>query len=199
MPLLDVRNLSRQPLLSDVTFSLEGGQCLGLEGPSGSGKSVLLRSIADLDPAEGEVLLDGAARSTMKADDWRKAVAYVAAEPAWWSERVSDHFEDKGEGARLAALLGLEGAMDWPVARLSTGEGQRLSLARTLAVRPRILLLDEPTSGLDAVAADHVSNMLRRFLREGGAIILVAHDPGLLDDMATCRFVMEAGQLTEKV
>jgi len=199
MPLLDVRNLSRQPLLSAVTFSLEGGQCLGLEGPSGSGKSVLLRSIADLDPAEGEVLLDGVVRSAMKAEDWRKSVAYVAAEPAWWSEQVGDHFDDKDEGARLAALLGLDGAMDWPVARLSTGEGQRLSLARTLAIRPRILLLDEPTSGLDAVAADHVSDMLRRFLGEGGAIILVAHDPLLLDDMATCRFVMTAGQLTEKV
>jgi ABC-type multidrug transport system ATPase subunit len=199
MPLLNVRNLSRQPLLSAVTFSLEGGQCLGLEGPSGSGKSVLLRAVSDLDPSEGEVLLDGVARSTMKADDWRRSVAYVAAEPAWWGEEVGDHFEDRDEGARFAALLGLDGAMDWPVARLSTGEGQRLSLARTLAIAPRVLLLDEPTSGLDAGAAKHVTDVLRRFLSEGGAIILVAHDPGLLDHMATCRFAMKAGHLTEKV
>lgn len=195
LALLTVENLSRPPLLNPVTFTLEAGECIGVEGPSGSGKSMLLRAIADLDPVEGKVALNDVARAGMPASEWRSRVCYVAAESAWWADLVGDHFADETEGARVADALGLRGAMDWKVARLSTGEGQRLALARALAIGPDILLLDEPTSGLDARATELVIDRVRAFLAAGGAVILVAHNPRLLDELAARRYRMESGTL----
>ncbi len=197
MPLLQIDNLARPPLLKPVTFALEAGECVGIEGPSGSGKSTLLRAIADLDPAVGEVTLKDSSRSITPAPAWRAKVCYVAAEPAWWTERVGEHFPNEAEGARLAAALGLKGAMDWMVSRLSTGEGQRLSLARALAREPDVLLLDEPTSGLDAKATELTVAEIRAFLKAGGSVILVAHDSRLLDGLATRRYRMDGGTLRE--
>ncbi|RMF11360.1 MAG: ATP-binding cassette domain-containing protein [Alphaproteobacteria bacterium] len=195
MALLEVRSLARPPLLGPVSFTLDAGTCLGIEGPSGSGKSTLLRALADLDPARGEVFLNGTARNSMPAAAWRARVCYVAAEPAWWAERVGDHFADEERGARLAEALGLAGAMDWTVTRLSTGEGQRLGLARALAGKPAVLLLDEPTSGLDRDAARRVARALERLLEDGGSVVLVAHDPALLDSLAARRLRMANGRL----
>jgi putative ABC transport system ATP-binding protein len=108
-------------------------------GASGSGKTLLLRAIADLDPHHGEVSLDRASCSSLPAPDWRRSVALVMAESQWWSERVGDHFEHGVDGGWLEQLALPAAAMTWEVARCSTGERQRLGLLRTLMHEPAAL------------------------------------------------------------
>src|SRR6266704_3534645 len=98
-------------------------------GPSGVGKSLLLRAIVDLDSSTGIVTLEAQARNTMAANEWRKRIALVPAESGWWSDRVRDHFPAKFDATELIGKLGLAGSFDWEVGRLSSGERQRLALA----------------------------------------------------------------------
>jgi len=175
--MLSIRNLSGISI-GPIDLKLANGDVVAITGPSGAGKSMMLRAIADLDPNQGELLLDGQERETFHAPDWRRRVCYVAAETSWWAERVGNHFEDKNTAISLLEEVGLgETAMDWSIPRLSTGEKQRLGLARSLLGKPRVLLLDEPTSALDDVNRRLVDDLLRKQADEGCAIIIVTHDP----------------------
>ncbi|MEE8533175.1 MAG: ATP-binding cassette domain-containing protein [Alphaproteobacteria bacterium] len=166
------------PGLDPIDLDIDAGECLALTGPSGSGKSLVLRALADLDPNEGRVTLDGRAREATPAPEWRRQVAYLAAEPGWWEDVVGDHFADRGALAELLPILGLaEGLLGQRVGETSTGERQRLALARVLLNEPRVLLLDEPTAALDEAAARCVEDVLAERLRRGAAILLVTHDP----------------------
>lgn len=181
-----------------VDFDLERGECVALTGPSGSGKTLLLRALADLDPNEGRVTLDGAARERFPAPRWRRLVGYLPVESGWWADMVGDHFPDRQAAAELTAALGLPAkALDWPVARLSTGERQRLALARALIQAPKVLLLDEPTSGLDGQATERVEALLRARLAAGTAILLATHDRGQAARMARRLLRLEGGRVTE--
>jgi ABC-type bacteriocin/lantibiotic exporter with double-glycine peptidase domain len=96
--------------LGPIDFALRPGECVSVAGKSGAGKSVLLRMVADLDPHEGDALLDGAACSGMPAPKWRRMVTYVAAESGWWDERVGAHFSpgtDLADGGGASASRGM--------------------------------------------------------------------------------------------
>jgi len=182
-------------------LTVADGECVAIAGPSGAGKSVFLRMIADLDPHVGTVRLDAASREAMPAPRWRRLVTYVAAESGWWADAVAAHFGATIEPARAllpAVNLAVE-ALDWPVARLSSGERQRLALVRALVQEPRALLLDEPTAALDPDATAAVEALLRRVLQRGTSIVLVSHDPRQADRLAARQFRMEAGQLKARV
>ena len=192
-----LRNL-RSPVVTAEALTLASGECVALMGASGSGKSRLLRAIVDLEPNEGEVTLDGRSREAFAAPEWRRAVAYVPAESGWWDEQVAPHFPTGGLSPDGLAAVGLpETAGQWQVARLSTGERQRLALLRALAHAPQVLLLDEPTSGLDAEAAGKVESQLQEELSRGVAILLVTHDPAQADRLARRCYRMVAGRLEE--
>lgn len=175
--MLSVSNLSTT-VLKPASFQVEAGECVSVQGKSGSGKSVLLRALADLDPSTGEVRLNGDLREDMPAPLWRRRVTYVAAESGWWEDRVGAHFAQPDRAAALAGALGLPGeVMDWPVVRLSTGERQRLALVRALVQRPEVLLLDEPTGPLDAEATERVEALLHAELARGARVLIVTHAP----------------------
>ena len=194
--MLSVRDLST-PVLKPASLHVAAGACLAVLGASGAGKSVLLRAIADLDPNQGEVRLGGRSRESMPAPAWRRLVAYVAAESGWWLERVGDHFAGPRAAVPLVDALGLRAdALDWPVARLSSGERQRLALARTLVGRPAVLLLDEPTAALDAASVERVEVLLRAELARGTAILLVTHAAAQAERLADARLCMEGGCLS---
>ncbi len=182
--------------MGPVDLALADGECVALSGPSGSGKSLLLRAIADLDPNDGRVSLDGTQREAVDAPAWRRQVTYVAAVSAWWADRVAAHFGDDEASRPILEALGLPpAALDWTVARLSTGERQRLALARALVLGSRVLLLDEPTAALDPDATAAVEAVLEDRLGRGTAILLVSHDVAQAKRLARRRFRVEGGML----
>jgi phosphate-transporting ATPase len=192
---LTLRGLERAGL-EPVDLDLAPGACIAVGGPSGAGKTLMLRAIADLDPHDGTVALDGVASEAMPAPVWRRRVTYVPAEAGWWAEAVSGHYEDWPAAAALAERLGLPAACgDWPITRLSTGEKQRLALIRALLGSPDVLLLDEPTSGLDPEATAAVEALLRERLAAGLALLLVTHDAALADRLGDRRYRLDAGRL----
>ncbi len=186
----------RRPGFGPFTLSVADGTCCAVTGPSGAGKSVLLRMVADLDPHDGQVLLDGVDRNSLPAPEWRRRVTYLAAESGWWADRVGDHFptpnpdfEPNRDSLRLPA-----GVLDWPVTRLSTGERQRLALLRGLAGTPRILLLDEPTAALDPAATAAVEAILRARLARGMALLLVSHSADQVVRLADATYPVADGR-----
>ena len=196
--LLSVRGLVRAGI--DIPdFELAPGEALAVVGPSGSGKSLFLRALADLDPNEGDLRLAGDAREAMPGPAWRWRVTYVPAESGWWAEHVREHFEDWD--AALGCIEGMGFQADtgeWPVSRLSTGERQRLALARAFTQGPDVLLLDEPTSGLDVQMMLAVEAWLKDFLATGGGLIFTTHDPAQARRLAKRCLRFEAGAATEE-
>lgn len=195
--MLRIRQLSRLGL-APFDLDLADGECVALSGPSGAGKTILLRAVADLDPNQGSVSLDGVGREDMAAPQWRARVCYLAAEAGWWADTVAAHFPDGRAAAAQFAELGLPpDALGWSLARASTGERQRLALARVLLLAPRVMLLDEPTSGLDPEAAARVEAILSARLEQGAALLLVTHATEQAGRMAQRRLTIEGGRLTE--
>nr|WP_307735821.1 ATP-binding cassette domain-containing protein [Massilia pinisoli] len=195
---LAVRGL-RSPFGGPFTFDVHAGECIAIQGPSGAGKSVLLRMLADLDPHDGDALLDGRAATSMPAPDWRALVVYQAAEPAWWEPTARAHFAP-ADGAFVDEALGALGLaptlLDVPIERLSTGERQRLALVRSLARGPRVLLLDEPTAALDPDAVARVEALLRDRLAQGMAMLVVTHAAEQARRLARRVFRLQNGRLT---
>ena len=201
MPALRIERLATK-LIGGICLEIAAGECLALVGPSGAGKSLLLRAIVDLDPSTGNVMVGARARDDMPASEWRKLVALVPAESGWWADRVGEHFPAKSDAAGLIAKLGLAGSLEWEVGRLSTGERQRLALARALCRRPRALLLDEPTASLDDNVTGRVEDIIRECCGKGMAVLLVTHDRPQAERMAKRVLRMSGGkidQLSESV
>ena len=179
-------------------LDLARGECVAVLGASGAGKSVLLRLIADMDVGTGAVTLDGFDRDRTSGPQWRRRVVYQAAEPAWWAPDAAAHFRP-GDLAQVHALLPMLGLsldlMDVDIARLSTGERQRLALVRSLAVGPDVLLLDEPTASLDAASTAAVEALLRERMDSGLAVLLVTHSREQAARMGQRAFDMIDGAL----
>ncbi len=197
-PLLAVRGLNREGL-EPVTFDLMQGECLAVRGASGSGKSLLLRAIADLDPNRGTIRLAGQSREAMTGPDWRRQVCYLAAEPGWWAERAEEHFSSAEKINKwMEALLLSKELLKQPVSRLSTGERQRLALVRALEIRPRVLLLDEPTAALDETATRAVEEVIRRWLAEGHGALWASHDLPQLSRLGNRCLALTQGRVREE-
>ncbi len=174
-----------------VALAVGHGECLAVTGASGTGKSLLLRMLADLVPHAGEVWLDGAAQRAMPAPEWRRRVSYVATDAAWWGSRVAEHFAPGSDPLPMLSRLRLpEGITGTAPERLSTGERQRLSLARAMARGPGVLLLDEPTSALDPEATARVEAVLAEWRDAGGILVVTSHDAAQVARLATRRLAL---------
>jgi len=131
--ILEGRTLRRLHV-GPIDFALRPGECVSIGGKSGAGKSVLLRMVADLDPHEGDALLDGAACSDMPAPKWRRKVTYVAAESGWWDERVEAHFSSGTDFAALFHAVGIPAeAWTWPIASVGLDSNDLDTLQTRLA------------------------------------------------------------------
>lgn len=184
------------------SFLVKRGECVGLSGKSGIGKTLLLRAVTDLIPHQGTISLDGRTCSSYPAPVWRSMVTMVAADSSWWYDRVGEHFDVVAGDTFIDTYfprMGLEKEMmGWQVRRLSTGERQRLALLRTLQKKPAVLLLDEPSSGLDRYHTDLLERCVAGWRQEKNiSIIWVSHDPEQLKRVATRELRMEADGLAE--
>ncbi|MFV0665291.1 ABC transporter ATP-binding protein [Denitromonas sp.] len=183
--------------LTDVSLDIPPGHILALSGPSGSGKSRLLRALANLDPHAGRVSLGDMAQDRVRGHIWRRAVMMVPADSQWWADTVGAHFPDGATDDLEALGFGPE-TLDWQVGRLSSGEKQRLALLRTVAHRPRALLLDEPTANLDPDTTARVEAWLtERIKHHGWPVIWVAHDPAQIERVADAHLRIAGGGLAE--
>lgn len=181
--------------LGPFSFQVTAGDCVGLVGPSGSGKSLLLRSVADLDRHEGRVLLDGNECATIPAPEWRRRVGLLPARSSWWKATVGDHFTDV-DAIPLRPLGLAASLLDVRPAQLSSGESQRFALARLLERRPAVLLLDEPTAHLDPDTTRAVERVVAEYRhRERAPVLWVAHDEAQLRRVATRQLRIVDGAL----
>ena len=160
---------------------------------------MLLRAIADLDPSEGLVSLDGRDRWAIAGPEWRRLVGYVPAEPGWWADTVGEHFSEWTAALAVVKELGFpEEAKAWPIARLSTGERLRLALIRALMVRPKVLLLDEPTAALDPSSVAAVESLIATRVRAGLAVLWVTHDTEQAKRIAYRCLIVEGGRVRKE-
>ena len=198
MKLFEARHLSRADL-SELSFSLSESELVCLSGPSGAGKTLMLRSLADLDVNQSSVNLRGVQRERMPPTEWRRQVGYLPAESRWWSETVGDHFPRIQ--ADILSQLGFEGeVLAWQVERLSSGERQRLALARLLSNQPQVLLLDEPTANLDPVSTQRVERLVMDYLRrEQAACLWVTHANDQIERIASRIFYLDRQGLGQKM
>lgn len=147
-----------------------------LSGSSGSGKSLLLRAIADLIEHKGAAYLGEEKCSDMNPVQWRKYVGYLPSESSWWMDKVGDHFDSK-KNIDFSLLNLADDCLNWDVARCSTGEKQRLAIYRLMQQQPKVLLLDEPTASLDEVSVEAVETLIKNYSNEFDVpVIWVSHD-----------------------
>ena len=194
---LSIRDLSC-PGLKPFSIDLNEGECVVLTGPSGAGKTLLLRAIADLDPNKGSVFLNQVSKNEYTAPEWRRAVCYLSTESGWWADDVGTHFPNHQSAGALLPKLGIgPDALNWQVARLSTGERQRLAFARLILVSPSVMLLDEPTSGLDQESEALVEQILLQKLAEDISILIVTHSSDQANRLAHRCLKMNSGVVSE--
>lgn len=197
----------RAPLVAvdGVTLDVAPGEVVALLGPSGSGKSSLLRAVAGLEPlAAGDVTWDGASVAGVPVH--RRGFGLLFQDGQLFAHRdvagnVGYGLRGAGTAERIAALLelvGLPGQQRRDPATLSGGERQRVALARALAPRPRLLLLDEPLSALDRALRERLAQDLRAaLLATGTTAVLVTHDQDEAFAVADRVAVMSAGRLLQ--
>ncbi len=184
-------------VLTDLDFTIRGGEAIGIVGPSGAGKSTLVQLLLRLrDPAGGRYLINGLSAGDFAVADWHRQVAYVPQQPRLLHTTVADNirfFRDIDDerverAARLARIH--DDIMSWPkqyetivgprADAVSGGQQQRIVLARALAAEPEMLILDEPTSALDPHSEALIAESLE-MLTSKLTLIIVAHRMSTLE------------------
>ncbi len=194
-------------LFRGLDLDLFPGERLAVTGPSGTGKTLLLRALALLDPAEGRVLYRGRERSGRAIPWFRSRVVYLHQRPAPLADTVAADLAapfafrthrtagfPRERALRLLRALGRdESFLSRPTSVLSGGESELVALVRALLLEPEVLLLDEATASLDPAAAAAAERALLAYLGEGErACVFVAHEAALVERLATRRLALGA-------
>jgi putative ABC transport system ATP-binding protein len=194
-------------LVEDASFEVFAGEVVALVGPSGAGKTSLLRLLNSLDePTAGTVYLEGIDYRQIPPRELRRKLGLVSQRPFLFPGTVEDNIRfgprQRGESLSPAALgellirVALPGYATRTVANLSGGEAQRVSVARTLANSPLILLLDEPTSSLDEASRREVEMLIQEIVQEQKlSCVMVTHDASQAQRLAQRAVVMDAGKI----
>jgi len=186
--IIETKNLSRQIadkiLIENINIQVEQGEVLAIIGPSGAGKTTFLRLINRLDePTSGTVYYEGKDYRTLPPSIIRQQIGMVSQVPYLFPGSIAENisFGPRQRGITLSSeriswlleRVGLPGYQERNINNLSGGEAQRVSLARTLANSPKILLLDEPTSALDSEAEHEVETLLSNIIAEENLTCLI--------------------------
>jgi ABC-2 type transport system ATP-binding protein/sodium transport system ATP-binding protein len=194
--------------VSDLSFTVVPGEVYGLLGPNGAGKTTTLRMILGLlTPSSGQASIAGFG-SSQHPDEVKRRVGLVSASAGLYQglsvREMLLFFGDlygvpaaaaQEELQRLSRLLGLEEFIEQRCATLSTGQRQRVNLARALIHRPPVMLLDEPTLGLDVLASQVVTEYIDHLRAEGKAVILTTHHLDQAERLCTRFGLLHKGRL----
>lgn len=217
-PILELKNVTKiygkNIIFKDISFSVNEGDAIVIIGPSGTGKSTLLRCINLLTPlSSGEVFLDGNQINArdVSEDNVRQHIGMVFQNFLLFNHMTAlDNVmigltKVKGlkpEQAREKALheltrVGLADRADHYPGQLSGGQQQRVAIARALAMDPRIMLFDEPTSALDPELIGEVLTVMESLAREHMTMLVVTHEMGFAREVADRIIFMEKGSIVE--
>ena len=201
------RTVGQKMLVQDASFAVREEDVLAIAGPSGSGKTSLLRLLNRLDePTSGTVFLEGIDYRTIAPRELRRKLGMVTQRPYLFPGTVAENLRfgpaQRGETLGqpvledLLAQVGLKDYAVRDVAHLSGGEAQRVSLARTLANSPLVLLLDEPTSALDEAAKLEVESAIQKVVRDQSlTCVVVTHDIAQAERLATRALLLDSGRI----
>lgn len=192
-----------------VSFSVAAGEVYGLLGPNGAGKTTTLRMLLGLlHPTRGHASIGGF-RSVDFPDEVKRRVGLVSANAGLYQYLTASEMllffadlygvkpsEARSELARLSELLGLKDFVNQPCSTLSTGQRQRVNLARALIHRPPVMLLDEPTLGLDVLGSQVIAEFIGHLRTEGKAVILCTHYLDEAERICTRFGLMHRGRIT---
>jgi ABC-type polar amino acid transport system ATPase subunit len=221
---LDVRGLAvrrgTRLVVQDVSFAADRGELVALMGPSGTGKTSVLRSIAGLDPVDaGEIHVDGVrlvpGRRPQGADarelyrrvgmvfQFHHLFSHLTALDNVCLAPVHARGAGRGEAVRrgieLLEMVGVGGRASAYPHELSGGEAQRVAIARALAVDPPVLLLDEPTASLDEGRREELAAILRGLASQGRTVVVSTHDRAFAAACADRIVLIDAGRVSETV
>ncbi len=201
------RSVNGKILVEGATFEVHSAEVLAIVGPSGSGKTSLLRLLNRLDePTSGTVYLEGVDYRQIEPRTLRREIGLVTQRPFLFPGTVAENLRygpaqrgDTFSEDAISQLLSNVGLGDYSsrnVANLSGGEAQRVSVARTLANSPRLLLLDEPTSALDEASKIEIEALLRNIVSNLRlTCVLVTHDKAQAARLASRVMVLENGHI----
>lgn len=217
MPLFELRDVTRRygerTVLDVPELTLMGDRVYAIVGPSGAGKTTLLRILNLLDPPDsGQVRFMGqeTAGNERRRLEMMRTMCMVFQKPYMFRTTV---FNNVAYGLRLRSLtpaeirsrvmealefVGMQDFAHHPATRLSGGEGQRVAVARALAIRPQVLLLDEPTANLDPANVAHIERIVRQGAdRYGTSVLLVTHNLFQAKRIADETLLMVDGRIIE--
>jgi cell division transport system ATP-binding protein len=199
-----------QEALKHLTMSVDKGEMVFVTGHSGAGKSTLLRLIALIErPTGGQVIVDGQNTrrvSRRKIPAYRRQIGMVFQDHKLLYDRsVFDNVglplviagvSHRDAGRKVRAALDQVGLLQKEKRKpetLSTGEQQRVGIARAIVSRPKLLIADEPTGNLDPDLSLEVMRIFRRFNEVGVTLLIASHDIALIDQLGCRRIPLENG------
>lgn len=202
------RSFGGRRAVHGVSLQLDAGECLALFGPNGAGKTTLLRLLAGLlKPTAGAARING---QPLRGDaSARGQVGFISHQSMLYgpltvrenvelAARLYGVSEPAAAAARALDEMRVIERADSPVRSLSRGLQQRVSIARAMVHRPRVLLLDEPYTGLDALGAATLTEMLERLRGDGATLVLVTHNIPEGLEVATQAAVMHRGRVVRR-
>lgn len=209
------KRYGKEEVLKGVSFQLQKGETKVIIGPSGTGKSTLLRCINRLtEPDRGRVWLEGVEVTSRKVDinRIRAQIGFVFQDFNLFTHLAAlDNVRlgpmrvlgmRRDQATKLAreelARVGLAGKEDAFPAQLSGGQQQRVSIARALAMNPKLILFDEPTSALDPELIGEVLEVMIQLAKDGMTMIVVTHEMGFARSVADEIIFMEKGVIVEQ-